>query len=108
QLSAEVQDNAVRQERDAHFEQAYRLIFSTDARRAFDLNQETQATRQRFGMHRLGQSCLLARRLVEAGCPFVTVTDDGWDTHSTIARILREGYPGGRDGKIPKLDQALS
>jgi uncharacterized protein (DUF1501 family) len=36
------------------------------------------------------------------------VTDEGWDTHQTIVRLLREGYPGGRDGKIPKLDQALS
>jgi hypothetical protein len=107
-LSAEVEDNALRQERDAQFEQAYRLIFSPEARRAFDLSQEPQASRQRYGAHRIGQSCLLARRLIEAGCPFVTVTDDGWDTHQNIIRALREGYAGGRDGKIPRLDQALS
>src|SRR5437660_107096 len=95
QLSAEIEESALRQERDAQFEQAYRLIFSPDARRAFDLTQETQATRQRYGLHRVGQSCLLARRLIEAGCPFVTVTDDGWDTHQTIVRALREGFVGG-------------
>src|SRR5205823_1196659 len=95
-LSGDVEENAVRQERDAQFEQAYRLIFSPEARRAFDLSRETQATRQRYGQHRVGQSCLLARRLIEAGCPFVTVTDDGWDTHQNIARALREGYVGGR------------
>jgi hypothetical protein len=107
-LSREIEDSAQRQERDAQFEQAYRLIASPQARRAFDLTQETQAMRQRYGGHRLGQSCLLARRLIEAGCPFVTVTDTGWDNHQQIYRVLREGYVGGRDGKIPRLDQALT
>src|SRR5262249_32940152 len=107
-LSEQVEEDALRQERDAQFEQAYRLIFSQQARRAFALGQETQAPPQRYGRHRVGQGCLLARRLIEAGCPFVTVTDEGWDTHQTIARALREGYVGGRDGKIPRLDQALS
>jgi Protein of unknown function (DUF1501) len=107
-LSAEIEDNAVCQERDAQFEQAYRLIFSPEAQRAFNLAQETPATRQRYGMHRVGQSCLLARRLIEAGSPFVTVTDEGWDTHQAIGRALREGFVGGRVGKIPVLDQALS
>jgi len=64
--------------------------------------------RERYGMHRVGQSCLLARRLVEAGCPFVTVTDAGWDTHVQIDRALREGYVGGHAGLIPKLDQGLA
>lgn len=107
-LGEQVADEALRRERDSAFDRAYRLIFSQAARRAFDLGQESQATRQRYGGHRLGQSCLLARRLIEAGCPFVTVNDEGWDTHQTISRALREGFPGGRDGKIPRLDQALS
>lgn len=106
-LSRQIEDNAVRQERDAQFEQAYRLIASPAARGAFDVTRETPATRQRYGMSRVGQSCLMARRLVEAGCPFVTVTDQGWDTHQQIYRALREGYIGGRVGKIPVLDQAL-
>jgi hypothetical protein len=91
-----------------HFEQAYRLITSPGARGAFDLSREPASVRERYGMHCVGQSCLLARRLVEAGCPFVTVTDAGWDTHQQIDRALREGYVGGRAGMIPKLDQALS
>jgi hypothetical protein len=107
-LSQNIEAAALRQERDAHFEQAYRLILSPAARSAFDLTRETQATRQRYGMSRVGQSCLLARRLIEAGSPFVTVTDNGWDTHQQIARNLREGYVGGHAGKLPRLDQALS
>jgi hypothetical protein len=94
--------------RDAHFERAYRLITSPAAKGAFDLSREPAAVRERYGMHRVGQSCLLARRLVEAGCPFVTVKDVGWDTHQQIDRALREGYVGGRAGMIPKLDQALA
>lgn len=107
-LSKQVEANAQKSGRDAHFEQAYRLLTSPEAKTAFDLTREKPAVRQRYGMHRLGQSCLLARRLVEAGCPFITVTDNGWDTHQTIVRQLKEGYVGGHAGKIPKLDEALS
>jgi hypothetical protein len=91
-------------DRDAFFEQAYRLIGSPEAKRAFDLSQESGAARQRYGRHRLGQSCLLARRLIEAGARFVTVTDSGWDNHQNVFRVLREGFPG----KLPGLDQAYS
>jgi hypothetical protein len=94
--------------RDAQFEQAYRLMATPAAKGAFDLSREPSSVRERYGRHRVGQSCLLARRLVEAGCPFVTVTDAGWDTHQQIDRALREGYVGGHAGMIPKLDQALA
>jgi hypothetical protein len=107
-LSRQVEANALRQERDAHFEQAYRLILSNEVKQAFDLTREPPAARQRYGGGRVGQSCLLARRLVEAGCPFVSVTDAGWDTHQQIYRELKEGYVGGSDGKVPRLDLALS
>lgn len=107
-LDREIEASALRQNRDAQFEQAYRMITSPQTKAAFDLSQEQSSIRQRYGMHRVGQSCLLARRLIEAGCPFVTVTDAGWDTHSQIARALKEGYVGGYAGKIPLLDQALS
>jgi hypothetical protein len=103
-----VDDDAGGGGRDAHFEQAYRLMASPAAKGAFDLARETAAVRERYGTHRVGQSCLLARRLVEAGCPFVTVNDAGWDTHTQIDRALREGYVGGHAGMIPKLDQALA
>lgn len=93
---------------DPSFEQAYRLIASAEARDAFDLERESDSTRSRYGRHQLGQSCLMARRLVEAGTKFVTVTDRGWDTHENLYTRLKEGYTGGSVGKIPKLDVAVS
>ena len=107
-LGRRVEAASSRGQGDAHFEQAYRLIGSPEAQGAFDLTREPAPVRERYGMHRVGQSCLLARRLVEAGCPFVTVTDAGWDTHVQIDRALREGYVGGHAGLIPKLDQGLA
>jgi len=90
------------------FDQAYALIASAEARQAFDLERETPATRARYGRHTLGQCCLMARRLIEAGTKFVTVTDRGWDTHEQLFTRLKEGYTGGSVGKIPKLDTAYS
>lgn len=107
-LSKHIEASAARTDRDAQFEQAYKLIFSAQAKKAFDLSQEKPDVRQRYGGQRLGQSCLLARRLVEAGCPFVTVTDATWDTHIQIYRALKEGYVGGSNGKSVQLDQALA
>jgi hypothetical protein len=77
---------------DAFFDKALQLVTSPQVRQAFDLTQEPDAVRQRYGRTTYGQSCLLARRLVEAGVKFVTVyfapdiggrrTDSGgWDTH---------------------------
>ncbi|MGC8668173.1 MAG: DUF1501 domain-containing protein [Chthonomonadales bacterium] len=62
------------------------------ARKAFELGEEPEDLRRRYGMHRFGQSCLLARRLVEHGVPFITVNFPGWDTHRNnfpaMARLL--------------------
>ncbi len=93
---------------DPQFEQAYRLIASRDAQQAFDLSAEKSELRARYGGRALGQSCLMARRLVEAGVPFVTVTDRGWDTHEAIYNRLKEGFTGGTAGKAVYLDQAVS
>jgi hypothetical protein len=101
ELSRLVEANA---SRDAGLEQAYRLISSKEAHAAFDLSREKPETRARFGFSTLGQSCLLARRLVEAGVKFVTVNDDGWDTHQGIFKLLSTGFPG----KLPELDMAFS
>ncbi|PYV12096.1 MAG: DUF1501 domain-containing protein [Acidobacteria bacterium] len=75
---------------DANFDQAYRILSSTEARGAFDIDQEPPRIRDRYGRNRFGQSCLLARRLVERGVRFVTVNmfeDLGgglsWDIHGT-------------------------
>ncbi|MBM3735485.1 MAG: DUF1501 domain-containing protein [Acidobacteria bacterium] len=91
-------------DRDSHFEQAFRLVTSPQAKAAFDLSKETPETRSRYGRFKLGQSLLLARRLIEAGTRFVTVSDTGWDTHIQIAYNLTYGFPG----KLPGLDQAYS
>src|SRR5262249_61505303 len=58
---------------DSTFDQAYTLMSSTRAREAFDLGKEPDKVKDRFGRNRFGMSCLLARRLIEAGVRFVTV-----------------------------------
>jgi hypothetical protein len=75
---------------DASFASAYRLMTSTKAREAFDLSKEPLKVRERYGMSRFGQSCLLARRLVEAGVRFVTINtfitvfdEITWDIHGS-------------------------
>lgn len=89
------------QARDAFYERAHALITSPAAKRAFDLEQESDRTRDLYGRHQLGQSCLLARRLIESGVHFVTVTDGGWDTHTNNFRSLK-------DRLLPRLDRAYS
>lgn len=95
---------------DPDLERAYRLISSREARTAFKLSEEPDSVRGRYGRtggNSLGQSCLLARRLVERGVPFVTVTSSGWDTHQDILK-LKERYPTDRNAHLPALDRALS
>ena len=75
---------------DTSFSSAYRLMTSTKAREAFDLTKEPEKVRERYGLTRFGQSCLLARRLVEAGVRFVTINtfitvfdEITWDIHGS-------------------------
>jgi hypothetical protein len=84
---------------DEFQQKAYNLILG-DARKAFDLSQEPDAMRDRYGRNEFGQSCLLARRLVEAGVPFVTVHDRGWDSHKNNFDTMRR--------KLPIQDSAVS
>jgi hypothetical protein len=86
---------------DSFYQKAYSLITSPEAKRAFDLSKEDPRLRDRYGRHSLGHGCLLARRLIEAGTRFVTVTDGGWDTHQNNFRSLK-------DRLLPRLDSALS
>jgi uncharacterized protein (DUF1501 family) len=76
------------------------MLFSPEARAAFDIAAEPDALRDRFGRNTFGQSCVLARRLIERGVRFVTVNYGGWDHHGKI-------FPG-LDKKLPELDQGLS
>jgi hypothetical protein len=95
---------------DPEFEQAYRLVTSTKAKQAFDLSDEKPEVRARYGPRTLGQSCLLARRLVERGVPFVSVVNTGWDTHEQLVLRLRDGYSGAQVGVglIPTFDLAFA
>lgn len=106
-LSREVLNGGGVGERDAHLEQAYRLIYSREAVGAFDLDQEPVRSREAYGRGRVGMGCLLARRLVERGTRFVTVVDTGWDTHQHIARELPDARFAG-SGKLPALDRAYA
>lgn len=98
---------------DGVHQRAFQLLRGGDTLNAFDLSQESPATRARFGRTSFGQSCLLGRRLVEAGVPFVQVnwsqfaevfypfSDYGWDTHADNFGLLAEWHG-------PLLDQAFS
>jgi hypothetical protein len=87
--------------RDEFYEKAHGVITGPAAKRAFDLAQEPDKLRDRYGRNSLGQGCLLARRLVEAGVQFVTVTDGGWDTHTENFRSLKTRL-------LPRVDRGLS
>lgn len=102
-----VEQNPATASRDAFYEQAYRLLTSPEAKGAFDLTQEPQKVRERYGWRRVGTGCLLARRLVEAGSRFVTVVDNGWDMHQQIFKAMPDAFfPG--SGKLPALDLAYA
>ena len=80
-------------------EQAYDLILG-DAGKVFDLSQEKDEMRDRYGRNTFGQSCLVARRLVERGVPYITINSQGWDTHKQNFQIMRQ--------KLPQVDNGLS
>jgi hypothetical protein len=97
---------------DANFAAAYRLMTSTKAREAFDLSKEPLKVRERYGMTRFGQCCLLARRLVEAGVRFVTINtfitvfdEITWDIHGSKPFTSIEGM---KDIVAPMYDQGYS
>ena len=87
--------------RDEFYEKAHGIITGPAAKKAFDLGQETDKTRERYGKNSLGQGCLLARRLIESGVQFVTVTDGGWDTHTDNFKSLKNRL-------MPRVDRGLS
>ena len=81
-------------------EKTYDLMTSQQME-AFKVDKEPEAVKERYGTDNFGQGCLLARRLVEAGVPFVEVDLGGWDNHQNIFTTLR-------DQKLPVLDRAMS
>ena len=99
------------------YHQALEMLSSPRCREAFDLDQEPAALRDRYGRHRSGQACLLARRLVEAGVPWITVVWNhsnrgqdfepantdlyGWDTHNDVFESLKVHL-------LPRFDESFS
>jgi uncharacterized protein (DUF1501 family) len=78
---------------------AYDMILG-EARKVFDVSQESAAVRERYGLNSFGQACLVARRLVERGVPYVTINYKGWDTHKDHFGIMAR--------RAPELDQGLA
>lgn len=95
---------AERSEMDAFREQALKILLSPEVKNAFDISKEPDKVRDRYGRDSIGQSALLARRLVEAGSRFVTAAGyhaNSWDTHA-------KNDEGHRDRLCPTLDRTLS
>jgi uncharacterized protein (DUF1501 family) len=94
---------------DEYYGKALGLVISGRARNAFDLSRETPALRERYGKNTFGQSCLLARRLIEAGTRFVEVNwpkvansdNHSWDVHAGLSKRMK-------DQAAPMLDAGLS
>lgn len=107
--------SAMAQGMDAYYAKALAMLNSTRLREAFNLGAEPEKVREKYGRHTYGQSCLLARRLVEAGSRFVTVyfsgniggqsdTGGGWDTHGFNNTRM---YPIIKKYHLPITDQTL-
>jgi uncharacterized protein (DUF1501 family) len=90
---------------DTHQQAAFDLLTSREIRQAFDISQESEALRERYGRHTFGQSALLARRLVEHGVTFVTVNCVPWDHHGSPGQYKTEE---GARLLIPPLDRAIA
>jgi hypothetical protein len=86
------------------------LTTKPQTREAFQLEREPESLRQRYGLRSFGQSCLLARRLIERDVKFVTVNFSGWDTHQALTLNLQQGYAGAKVGVglVPIFDQGFS
>ena len=116
-LKRDVDETGAMDAMDSFNRQAMEMLMSDDVRDAFDLSKESEKTRQRYGYHAYGQRGLMARRLVEAGCRFVTTvwenpfpgksspanTVYNWDSHAVNAHIFEDAK-----WRFPVYDQALT
>ena len=82
-------------------ERAFTLMTSPQAKRAFDIQSESESVRQAYGINTLGQSCLMARRLVQSGVRYVMINHNNWDTHENNFGDLKTNL-------LPHLDKALA
>ena len=98
-LGGAVQGNASLEAFVKAEDQAYELILG-ESGKVFDLAQESDQMRERYGKNTFGQSCLVARRLVERGVPYVTINYKGWDTHKQHFQTMRQ--------RLPQLDRGFA
>jgi hypothetical protein len=98
-LEKTLADSASLKELDDAEKQAYELILG-DAGKVFDLSQEKDEMRDLYGRNTFGQSCLVARRLVERGVPYIAINSQGWDTHRLHFQAMRQ--------KLPQLDRGMA
>jgi hypothetical protein len=103
QQSAEVEANVNAQTVNVFRQKAVDLMSSFTAKQAFDIHKEPSKLRDQYGRSTLGQSCLMARRLVEAGVRCVTIDHSNWDTHYDNFNLLKEHLLPDFDAAIPTL-----
>ncbi|MFO0871331.1 MAG: DUF1501 domain-containing protein [Pirellulales bacterium] len=101
QQSAELAANRSARAVSVFRQKAFDLMTSPQAKRAFDIHAEPEGLRDAYGRTTLGQSCLMARRLVEAGVRCVTIDHSNWDTHDNNFVVLKNEL-------LPALDRAMS
>jgi len=85
---------------DDYYAQGYNLVTSPAAQKAFDIHSEPPHVRDKYGRNTFGQRALLARRLVEAGVPFITLYEGGWDHHTDIFKSL--------DKRLPEFESSVA
>ena len=95
------QDRGIAAEEHAKVLQKTLNLMSSQQMKAFRVNEESAEVQDRYGRNNFGQGCLMARRLVEVGVPFVEVNLGGWDNHQNI-------FPTLQDQRLPTMDQAMS
>jgi hypothetical protein len=108
QFRGQVQTSVGFQQQDRYTQEAYDLVLGGAAQKAFDLSQEPDAVRDRYGRDSLGEKALLARRLVEAGVTFVTMSDawGHWDHHGD--EVKWGGIAKGLTPMLPVLDRGVT
>ncbi|MFN0051522.1 MAG: DUF1501 domain-containing protein [Planctomycetales bacterium] len=99
--SAETSANAAAKSVSVFQQKAFELMTSSQTRAAFDIQQESAELRETYGRNSLGQSCLMARRLVEAGVRCVTIDHTNWDTHDNNFHVLKNDL-------LPLLDRGMA
>jgi hypothetical protein len=98
-LGKAMPDNPHFKKLDRCEQNAYDIMFG-DGRKLFDLSEEEDEMRERYGRNTFGQSCLMARRLVEQGVPYITINYKGWDTHKQHFETMRR--------RLPEMDRGMA